>query len=350
MTARVAVIGLGYFSTFHLAAWVAHPGAEVIGATDTNPDRIAWAKATHGVPGAPDAAALLAGSPDIVDIVAPPPAHAALIRAALAPGRVIICQKPFCTGIAEAEAIIAEADAAGATLVIHENFRFQPWHRTLGSLLHSGDLGQIYQARFHFRPGDGRGPKAYAARQPAFRTMPRLLIHETGVHFADLFGWLFGEITHVYADLRQLNPALKGEDAGYLLLDHAGGTRTVFDGNRLSDHATDNPRRTMGEMWIEGEAGTLRLDGAGRIWRRDFGALAETEVPVTLPVDDTTFGGGCVAALIDHVVRAQAGRGVYENTALEYLTVMRASAAAYRSAEAGAKVALAPYSLGEGAP
>ncbi|MEO0703609.1 MAG: Gfo/Idh/MocA family oxidoreductase [Pseudomonadota bacterium] len=340
MTARVAIIGLGYFSTFHLAAWVAHRGAEVVGATDTNPERVAWAEATHGVPGTSDTATLLARAPDIVDIVAPPPAHAALIRQALAPGRILICQKPFCTSITEAEAIIAAAAAADTTVIIHENFRFQPWHRTIGTLLHRGDLGQIYQARFHFRPGDGRGPDAYLGRQPAFRTMPRLLVHETAVHFIDLFRWFFGPITHIYADLRQLNPVLKGEDAGHLLLDHASGTRTVFDGNRLSDHATDSPRRTMGEMWIEGEAGTLRLDGAGRIWRRDFGALEETEVPVGLPVDEAAFGGGCVAAVIDHVVRARAGGAVFENEAQDYLPVMRASAAAYRSAENGAKVAL----------
>ncbi|MEL6644011.1 MAG: Gfo/Idh/MocA family oxidoreductase [Pseudomonadota bacterium] len=342
MTARVAVIGLGYFSTFHLAAWMAHPGAELIGATDTNPDRIAWAQDTHGATGFPDAAALLAEAPDIIDIVAPPPAHAALIRQALTPGRVIICQKPFCTSIPEAEAVIADAEAADTTLIIHENFRFQPWHRTIGQMLHAGALGQIYQARFHFRPGDGRGPDAYLDRQPAFRTMPRLLIHETAVHFIDLFQWLFGPITHIYADLRQLNPVLIGEDAGHLLIDHAGGTRTVFDGNRLSDHITDNPRRVMGEMWVEGEGGTLRLDGAGRIWRRDFGAMDERALPVNLPVDDSAFGGGCVAAVIDHVVRARAGEAAFENEARYYLSVMRASAAAYRSAEAGAKVALTP--------
>ncbi|MEM1066291.1 MAG: Gfo/Idh/MocA family oxidoreductase, partial [Pseudomonadota bacterium] len=183
-------------------------------------------------------------------------------------------------------------------------------------------------------------PDAYAARQPAFRTMPRLLIHETGVHFIDLFRWLFGEIESVYADLRRLNPAIAGEDAGLMLLDHASGVRSVFDGNRLADHATDNPRRTMGEMWIEGERGSLRLDGAGRVWRRTFGDLAEMEVPLVAEVDETVFGGGCVSALIGHVIEARLGAGAYENTAAAYLPVIDAVEAAYISAETGRKITL----------
>ena len=42
--------------------------------------------------------------------------------------------------------------------------------------------------------GDGQGPDAYLARQPYFRTMPRFLLRETGIHFIDTFRFLFGEI------------------------------------------------------------------------------------------------------------------------------------------------------------
>jgi len=40
----------------------------------------------------------------------------------------------------------------------------------------------------------------------------------------------------------------------------------AIDGNRLNDHVAANPRRTMGEMWIEGARGVLRLDGDARLW------------------------------------------------------------------------------------
>ena len=170
----------------------------------------------------------------------------------MAPDRVIICQKPFCKSIAEAEAVIAEADAVGAQIVIHENFRFQPWHREIKDFLDEEKMGTVWQARFALRPGDGRGADAYLSRQPAFQTMPRLLIQETGVHFFDLFRWMFGDVKSIYCEIRRLNFILEGEDAGFVIMEHQTGTRSFFDGNRLGDLVTNDPRRTMGVMDIEG--------------------------------------------------------------------------------------------------
>ena len=340
---NVAVIGLGYFSQFHLAAWAAQPSVRLVAVADRDGDRVAAVSAEFGVKGCADADAVLrAASPDIVDLVVPPQAHATLIRAFLKPGRVIICQKPFCTSLAEAEAITAEAEAAETTLIIHENFRFQPWHREVKRFLESGRMGRVYRARFTLRPGDGRGPEAYLARQPTFQQMQRFLVQETAVHLVDVFRWLFGPVSDVYADLRQLNPAIAGEDAGLLVMSHADGTQSVFDGNRLSDHIAENPRRTMGEMVVEGEGGALSLDGDGKLWFRAFGAQQVQPVPMTAPVDNDQFGGGCVAALIDHVVMAATTGAPFENTARQYLDVIRICEAAYQSNEQQCRVSLAP--------
>lgn len=337
----VAVVGLGYFSQFHLAAWRRVDAVGAVHVTDPVADRVTWAQDQFEVVGHADPAALLTDcAPDVVDIVAPPPAHEELIRQFAAPGRILVCQKPFCTSLAQAEEVTAHADAIGAQVVIHENFRFQPWYRTIKAFLEDGRMGQVYQCRFALRPGDGRGEDAYLARQPAFRTMPKFLIHETAVHFLDLFRWLFGDITGVYADIRQLNPALKGEDAGVMILSHTSGAQSIFDGNRLSDHVADNPRRTMGEMVIEGEAGSLHLDGQGQVSFRAFGQGQEVAVPVIAPVDEASFGGGCVEALIRHVVNAACGDGALENRAADYLPVIRAIEAAYASAAQGRKILL----------
>jgi predicted dehydrogenase len=336
---NVAVIGLGYFSQFHLDAWADLDSVQIAGVTDPDPRRRDWAAQTYGTSAFADLDSLSAATdPDIVDIVAPPPAHLDLIRRLACKGRIMICQKPFCTSLGDAEAATAVAEAAGAMLIIHENFRFQPWYRTLKAFLDSGQMGAVYQCRFALRPGDGRGEDAYLNRQPGFRNMPRLLIHETGVHFIDLFRWLFGEITAVYADLRQLNPVLAGEDAGVMLLDHASGVRSQFDGNRLADHDTDNPRRTMGELLIEGETGAVRLDGQGRLFLRSFGMRVETSIPLISALDDNSFGGGCVAALISHVVAAARGDARFENSARSYLPVIRVTEAAYTSAETGRRI------------
>lgn len=338
---RVAVVGLGYFSQFHLDAWQREAGAQLVAVCDRDAALATEVGEARGVPAYTALQALLADhSVDVVDIVAPPSAHATLVRAALAPGRTVICQKPFSDSVATAERLLAESEAAGCALVVHENFRFQPWHREIYDILRSGTLGEVYQVRFALRPGDGQGRDAYLARQPAFQTMPRFLVHETGVHFVDLFRWWFGDVAAVYADLRQLNPVIAGEDAGLLILHHTNGVRTVFDGNRLADHAASNPRHTMGELFIDAERGELRLDGEGALWLRMRGETAWSPRPVTRPVDMTRFGGGCVAALIAHVVSALRDGSEIENTLADYLPVMRVCEAAYQSQAEGRRIAL----------
>jgi len=338
MTCRVGLVGLGYFSQFHLASWQGHHDVDLVGAVDVDAARRQWAMAEYGVATHADLSDILAQNLDILDIVAPPIAHRPLIEQALGKVPVIICQKPFCTDLAQAEALVEIAKNSDTILLIHENFRFQPWYRTIRGLLDQGLLGQVFSARSTLRPGDGRGADAYLARQPAFQSMPRLLIHETGVHFIDLFRWLFGDITAIYADLKRLNPIIKGEDAGVLIIDHTSGIQSTFDGNRLADHATDNPRRTMGEMEIEGTLGTLRLNGYGKISFRGFGQSNWQDQPVKHAVDDGAFGGGCVAALNAHVVAALQGDSAFENTAAEYMAVIRAEAAAYQSSKEARKI------------
>ena len=70
---------------------------------------------------------------------------------------------------------------------MHENFRFQPWHIKIKELLKNKYIGTPYQISFKMRTGDGQGKNAYLNRQPYFQKMERFLIHETGIHFIDLF-------------------------------------------------------------------------------------------------------------------------------------------------------------------
>ena len=331
---RVAVVGLGYFSQFHLKAWQSRPDTDLVALCDRDSDRVHSQARGLGVPGYDSLAQLLThNAVDILDIVAPPAAHAALLSQCLGKTPVIVCQKPFCTSLEEAEQMTQAAEKAGTRLIIHENFRFQPWYREVKDLLSDPSVGTVYQARFALRPGDGRGPSAYLDRQPAFQTMPRLLVHETGVHFLDLFRWLFGPIDAVYADLRRLNPAIAGEDAGLVICTHRNGVRSIFDGNRLVDHAADNPRLTMGLFEVEAEGGVVALDGYGGLSLRRFGASTPQPVDISRDVDATSFGGGCTAALIDHVVEATKGERPFENEARDYLDILRLSAMVYRSAK-----------------
>ncbi len=323
----MACVGAGYFARFHYEAWARLEEATPIGAIDRDLDK---ATAT-GLPAFASLEDLLAVDvPDILDIITPPKTHAVAIRLAIAKGvRAIICQKPFCSSLEEAQAVTAEADAAGVPLIIHENFRFQPWYRTMRAAMDRGEIGEPRQLTFRFRTGDGRGPEAYLDRQPYFQKMPRLLVQETAVHWIDTFRYLLGPATGVYADLRRENPIIAGEDAGYILFDYASGARALFDGNRLLDHATENPRLTFGEAALEGTEATLSLWGDGSVTRRVFGSKEETEILAAQTYPG--FAGDCVYALNAHVIAGLQGKAPFENEARDYLDVRRMEAAVYAS-------------------
>ena len=338
---RVASLGAGFFGRFHLDAWRRIPAAEIVALCERDADRAARTAAEFGIPATFDdiGAMLDAVKPDILDIATPPPTHLTAIEAAAAHGVAAICQKPFCGGLEAARQAVGIAKRAGVLLVVHENFRFQPWYAEIKRRLDSGLLGEIYQATFRLRPGDGQGPDAYLGRQPYFRTMPRLLIHETAIHLIDVFRYLFGEAKSVYASLARLNPAIAGEDAGIVLLDHSGGVRALFDGNRLADNAAKNPRLTMGEMTIEGSAGTLRLDGDGGVFHRARGA--KTETPLPFEWADAGPGGDSVRRFQDHVVRHMLDRTAPQNTGEAYLANLEIEEAIYSSHAQGRKIGLA---------
>lgn len=334
---KVACVGAGYFSQFHFDGWARVPQANLVGITNRDLDK---ARAT-GLRVFETLEALLDETkPDILDIITSPEGHAEAIDAALSNGvRAIICQKPFCTSIEDAREMTNRAEAAGCPLIIHENFRFQPWYRAIADQIAKGAIGRPQQATFRLRPGDGQGADAYLARQPYFQQMPKFLVHETGVHWIDTFRFLFGDPVAVYADLRRVNDVIKGEDAGVMMFDHPGGMRALFDGNRCLDHAATNTRCTMGEGLFEGTAGTLKLYGDGSVTHRAFGEMQEREV--LAPNTSPNFGGDCTHALQAHVVRGLLEGTPFENLARDYLRVQEIEQAVYASAETRTKISLA---------
>ncbi|MCY6381146.1 Gfo/Idh/MocA family protein [Hoeflea prorocentri] len=333
---KVVCQGAGYFSRFHYDAW--QRIADALPVASVNRD-IEKAKATGLAAYDNLEQALDDHAPDLLDIITPPETHLDTIRRATAKGvRVIICQKPFCRDLEEAKEAVAIAKQAETILVVHENFRFQPWYRLMREEIENGRIGTLLQLTFRLRTGDGQGENAYLDRQPYFQTMPRLLIHETGVHFIDVFRYMLGEPDTIYADLRRHNPVIAGEDAGHFIMGFADGSRAVFDGNRLLDHNAENHRVTLGEAAAEGTDGTLFLDGAGAVRFRRFGA--QEEEILLEPQQYQGFGGDCVHALQKHVIQGLISGTPIENLAEDYLRNIKLVEAVYRSNETGKRINL----------
>ncbi|MCL6416500.1 Gfo/Idh/MocA family oxidoreductase [Aestuariirhabdus sp. Z084] len=339
-TLKVACIGAGYFSQFHYDAWQRIPDTEVVSICNRHLEPAQKIASQYGITRVyTDIDTMLDdGDIDLLDIITPPTTHKAAIFAAAHHGVNAVCQKPFANDYAEAKALTEIAESAGITVCIHENFRFMPWFRHTHQLLQQEALGTILNARFALRPGDGQGSNAYLDRQPYFQTMERFLVHETAVHFVDCFRYLFGEPCTLYASLRRCNPVIKGEDSATILFDYDNGLAVTIDGNRLLDHPSSNTRRTFGEMWIEGTAGTLRLDGEGRLFLRKFSDNQEFELDYQW--QDQGFGGDCVYQLNQHVANHFLSGTPLENSARQYLRNIEIEEAIYRSDSEGRRLSI----------
>ena len=337
MTLKVAGVGAGYFAQYHYEAWQRMPDVALEAVCDHDADRARSTAARHGIPIVFDdlEKMLRQTAPDVVDIITPPESHQLLTDIAGTAGAAVICQKPLAPDLPTAERMVEAAEAHNTFFAAHENFRFQPWYREIRSLLDREILGEVFLVSFRLRPGDGQGPDAYLERQPYFQTMDRFLVHETGIHFIDTYRYLFGEIRQVYGDLRRINPAIAGEDAGTVLFDFENGIRGLWDGNRLADHAAEDTRLTMGEMLIEGSDATLRLDGTGQLFVRPRAGV-ETVHPYDW--NNRGFAGDSVFACQSHLVQCLLSGLPSPISGREYLRNLVIEEAIYQSSQRGEKI------------
>ena len=339
---RGLLVGAGYFSDFHLDAWQRMSGASIVGICDLDEAKARAAGDKYGIADVYSdlGAALQREDLDFVDLATGPTGRIGIVQRVMDRGLPIICQKPLASRFDEAKQIIDTANASGLPFMIHENFRFQPWYREIKRLLDQGTIGnRLNSIHMRTRMGDGWADDAYLSRQPYFRTMPRLLVHETGIHFIDTFRFLAGEIVECSAELERLNPAIIGEDSGVLRFRFANGANATWDGDRYHESLAENPRYTFGEMTVECNGGSLWLDLCGKITIKPLGKPAYVHDYLPAQVG---FGGDCVRACQEHFVDVLHGHVECETSPSEYIKSLRVVEAAYESARGSRPVSLAP--------
>jgi D-apiose dehydrogenase len=276
--------------------------------------------------------AIDAERPDFIDIVTRPESHLELTRTAADAGVAVICQKPMAPTPEECLAMIEYCERAGVRLIVHENWRWQPWYREARRLLDAGVIGRPFQLGFTIRTGDGRGGDPYQV-QPYFRTMKRLLVYETLVHYLDTIRFLAGEFQELYCRLSRINPVIAGEDCGIIAARTRPGIDTLIDANRISGAGA--PELAFGTMQLEGEEATLRMDTHGRLFLTRYG---QSEQPHEFEKPDTGYKGDSVFAMQRHAIDCLRGGLPAESEGRSYLKTVEAVEACYQSADTGQAV------------
>ncbi|MGE0423015.1 MAG: Gfo/Idh/MocA family protein [Reyranellaceae bacterium] len=145
---RIAAIGLGWVSQHrHLPSIRRNPAFELAGVIDRHPGHAAAVAKRFGlkhhaatadlgqVPWLNEIDALVIGSA--------PMSHAALANQALAMGKHVLTEKPFCMNCAEGESMVNAARHAGRILAIVHNFQFSKAARKLERDIAAGRFGTI---------------------------------------------------------------------------------------------------------------------------------------------------------------------------------------------------------------
>jgi predicted dehydrogenase len=145
----VAIVGygpLGGMGYHHGLGVTRTDGIELVAVVDPNLDRRKAAETDF--PGVRTYASIgeLVGDDDVeIAFVATPPAHhAALTLDLLRAGQHVVCEKPLCLTVAEADRIIHTARANDRVLTVHQNRRWDPDFVAVKRAVSAGLLGEIF--------------------------------------------------------------------------------------------------------------------------------------------------------------------------------------------------------------
>ncbi|MBI5108174.1 MAG: Gfo/Idh/MocA family oxidoreductase [Rhodocyclales bacterium] len=122
---RAAVIGVGYLGRFHAQKYAALPDVELVGVVDPDPERAAAVARELGT-AAFTSHAELTGKVDLVSIASTTESHYRIARDCLAAGLHVLVEKPITVTVAEADELIALADAGKRMLQVGHLERYNP--------------------------------------------------------------------------------------------------------------------------------------------------------------------------------------------------------------------------------
>ncbi len=170
--ARVGIIGAGDVTNLYLPGTAPFRSIELAACTDLDAGRAAALSARGGFPAVSLEELLADPTIEIVLVLTPPAAHAAVSRAAIAARKHVYTEKPLATTRSDAESILAEAATAGVRVGAAPDTFLGGGLQTARALIDEGAIGTPVAAtasvahlgpeRWHPNPGifyaTGGGP------------------------------------------------------------------------------------------------------------------------------------------------------------------------------------------------
>jgi phthalate 4,5-cis-dihydrodiol dehydrogenase len=303
----IGIIGAGRICAAHATSAVALPETRLAAIADVDEARVKQAVDQFGGTGYVGYEGLLQDdSVDAVVVALPHGLHREVTVRCLEAGKHVLLEKPMAMTVAECDAMIAAAEAAGKTLMVAHSQHYFPANLAARRLIQNGELGNLVLATDTWYKGFWEGGK----RPDWFLDDSKGggMWSMNGSHMIDrLVFYLDSRVTAVKA--RVGNPIFGlSTDMGVAFLDFENGVSATIQ------HVGYRDGVNRFEAEITGTEGQLKVvgdHGGKEIWRSRGGAWEPVDAPeVELPLkpDAPTPSPIFGAQMRDFALAIQEGR------------------------------------------
>jgi predicted dehydrogenase len=192
---------------------------------------------------------------DAVDICLPHHLHAPAILDAAAAGKHVLCEKPMCMSLAEADEIGAAVKRAGVTYMSAHNQLFMPVVQEAKRMIDAGEIGRVMWLRSQdcFRAGGEGGNPFKGSWRANLETQGGGELIDTGYHPSYRLLYLAGSpAVSIHGQMGRYVQQIEGEDTASVQVRFANGAL----GEILTSWAFPLPHGTH-QVHVMGEKGQL---------------------------------------------------------------------------------------------
>ena len=195
---RAAIVGLGWWGKHMVRRMKDSDALRIVVAVEANPAQEGFAT-EHGLRFTTNFAEVLGDSAiDAVILCTPHSMHTEQVLAVAGAGKHVFCEKPLALTRRDAERSVEACRKAGVMLGIGHERRYEPAIVEVKRLVDDGVLGTIMHAEAHFNHDKlANVPEGDWRASP--KDAPAAGMTAMGIHLTDLFAYLFGPISEVYA-------------------------------------------------------------------------------------------------------------------------------------------------------
>ncbi|MDN5789012.1 inositol 2-dehydrogenase [Pseudorhodobacter sp.] len=236
MTVRFAILGAGRIGQVHARAVASTAGATLVAIADPIAENAQKVAGLYGCGIRTIEAIRDSADVDAVAICTPTDTHADLIEQFARAGKAVFCEKPVDLSAARVRDCLKTVEAAGATLMVGFQRRFDPDFMALKQAIDDGAIGEVEMITLTSRD-PGAPPVDYIKRSGGiFRDMT--------IHDFDVARWLLAEeIATVQAAASVLtDPAIKAlgdYDSVNVILTTASGKHCTINNSRRATYGYD---------------------------------------------------------------------------------------------------------------